>query len=386
MKRLLTILLIMLQITVIAYSQKFIPPTQRYIHGQNQSIESIESNLRNYNENQIVDKDITLFHDLTTNEKLGLIGYHGANSVVGIYQDIIKTCIIDILNIPIRDNFQFLRIPGDKRLNNTSADDFLKEYNIYQQKVIIAAKKINNLKKSQKTKTSLSFEDALKIVKNYSLQKSKNKTELLLGNQNTLDLEISYIDDMTYDIQTKLLALNIALYQDEYDIPLTIYSYLYNYSWSDITGQLSSELKPFFEEMGINHKYIQNAFQIAKKHLPENRGLLIRISEKNNSQYKFIDTHGYISYPYGMPFGNKAPSYYYFTESITNFPELKLILSNKYSLNPNSNLIIERYNSMTSEQYDIYLEELRNYLKGLPYDTNKAQEYRKQLIQIWANI
>ena len=92
----------MLQITVIAYSQKFIPPTQRYIHGQNQSIESIESNLRNYNENQIVDKDITLFHDLTTNEKLGLIGYHGANSVVGIYQDIIKTCIIDILNIPIR--------------------------------------------------------------------------------------------------------------------------------------------------------------------------------------------------------------------------------------------------------------------------------------------
>ncbi len=343
--------------------------------------------------------DLNLFNDLISHEHYGFIGYHAAPQAVRVYQDIIKIYITEILGIPIRDDFQFLRIPGDSRLNYNNAKEFLEEYNIYKSKVMATAKKIilqsqslsndgiTNTSASNNTQQSnnlLTFEKALEIINNYSPQKTTVNLNKSPASISSLQQEIKSINDMTYEIQTKLLSLNIALYQTEFGhYPLTVNAYIYNTAYSSIQYKLSGELVPFFNKLGIESSYIDQLFDLAQKYVPRNRGIIIRISDNQNN-YKFIDTHGYISHPFGMPLGYNLPSFYYMDNAIFSFPELKIIMSNKHSVNPLSDLSITRYGSISTQQSNDYKQALTAFIKKIPYDKNKAAEYRQELLQLWS--
>lgn len=96
-------------------------PTEMLI--ARESWDSIESSLIHF---KVPLTMIPLFDSIAKNEDWGHIGYHGANHEFRFYQDVIKLTLQEILAIQIREDFQFLRIPGDSDLNLNSIQEFTK--------------------------------------------------------------------------------------------------------------------------------------------------------------------------------------------------------------------------------------------------------------------
>jgi hypothetical protein len=114
MKRfLLLILFFQASLTAgIPVQDKYLGPTEQLV--KRESWNTIQKNL---NKIKIPNDLIPFFDTIASNENWGHIGYHGATQDYRIYQDIIRLTVEEILGIPIRKDFQFLRIPGDSDLN-----------------------------------------------------------------------------------------------------------------------------------------------------------------------------------------------------------------------------------------------------------------------------
>ena len=76
-------------------------------YSQEQCFYSKLEKIENYEVNR------PLLQRIWSNEKLGLFGYHGSTQQYRIYQDIIRYIFEEHLEIPIREDFHFLRVPGD---------------------------------------------------------------------------------------------------------------------------------------------------------------------------------------------------------------------------------------------------------------------------------
>lgn len=386
----ISIVIIYLNLTISSsFASPYYSPSKRYIEHLPKWQQDELHNILEYSSSE----DMNLFNNLINNEKPGVFGYHAQPYESAIYQDIIKIIITEILNIEVQDDFVFLRVPGQERFNYTSSKQFLEEYNVYQQAVLSTANKINKLSPKSDLNSSneseiTDFKQALDLVHSISNNKLLNghsNSKSVLNKELVKDLK--YIADYEYDIHTKLLAMNFALYQMESGfLPLTIESYLWSFSWCYDTDKLSRELEPLFKKLGMDETKVREAFNIAEHYIPQDRGYILRVSQKNNNSsqvYNKLDQYGYVSYAFGMPFSNQAPSYYYSNNSITNFKELKLLMSNYYSLNPISGLTITKHSTNNQEQYDLYYQKLKEYILSLQYDAEKADDYKKELIKLW---
>lgn len=140
----------------------------------------------------------------------GFFGYHGTSREFRIYQDIIRMAMEEILEIPIRDNFHFLRIPGDPSLDLLSADDYLDK-----------------------------------------------------ASEDTLPEEVN---ESRYYI-----PMNIALYENFYFEELSSIAGFTKQAHHDI---FEKKLVPFFNRLGIDPKHIHKAFEIGRGKLPNKGVLL----------------------------------------------------------------------------------------------------------------
>src|SRR5437016_10856130 len=104
----------------------FSSPTARYL--QSHSKYEIDNLLRRY---RATDANLDMLERMIGNETSGFFGYHGGCSDYRIFQDVIKIGIEEILNIPIRKNFYFLRVPGLDCHPYTTAAHFLYDYPTY---------------------------------------------------------------------------------------------------------------------------------------------------------------------------------------------------------------------------------------------------------------
>lgn len=378
-KRLLTVFLIVCSTNFLANT--FYSPSKRFISG-------ISAEKLYFLEDDTTEFDLNLFKSLMATEDLGFIGYHSEPQDIAVFQDIVKLMITEILKLKVRDDFMFLRVPGSNELNYESAQDFLSEYNQHTKEVVVTAQAIEqsngrdfNVTNSNKL-TPNEVEKARAVVRNFAEEPFDPTADALLKQ------DAKEIIDTDAKVQSALLSINFALYQTEFGYnPLTVYGYRYNITFNPSNSTTENLLKPIFTELGINHKYIKNTLNLASHYVDNKRGVIIKIQEKNfpynQDAYSFIDRHGYTSHPYGMPLGNKLPSYYYYCYEIKDFPELKLVMSNKYSLNPNSRLSFERHSTMSVAKRAQYLQALRNYIKTLPVDAKKVKKYKQNLDQQW---
>ena len=72
-------------------------------------------------------KDIALFKQLIAQETEGFFGYQAGSSTVRLFQDVLSIIVKDILQIPIKDDFVFLRVPGDPTFRFESGKDFIEQ-------------------------------------------------------------------------------------------------------------------------------------------------------------------------------------------------------------------------------------------------------------------
>ncbi len=278
---------------------------------------------------------IPFFNKIAENEDWGHIGYHGANQGYRIYQDIIRITLEEIVNIPIRDDFHFLRVPGDKDLNVQTFKEFLYYWG-------------------------------------------------------------EHIDNKN-DVRAKqLLSLNFGIYSN-FDSTGSSSIGLFVKDKSRTKIDYAKNLKPFFNKLGINHKYLHGLFLIGKKWLDEEGGILLQISENshlsdlNQEAYNFADEHCYPAKRGGHLYGKSPISYHYqhvMTKSYISkrsdiAPQLRLLLDNKYTLNPYSHLVVRRWDLYDKKTVAAYEKELREYIRNMTHDPIKAALYRDALLYIW---
>lgn len=274
------------------------------------------------------------FDSIASYEDWGHIGYHGANQGFRIYQDIIRFIVEEILKIPVRESFHFLRIPGDPDYDLNSIDEFLDYWG-----------------------------------------KMDNKG----------------------DTRSKqLLSMNYGLYSN-YDKKGSCSLNLFVKDKSKTSINYAKQLAPFFKELGINPKELNELFKIAHQWLDEEGGVLLQLAETSHIEdpkgeaYNFLDTLGYPCIRGGHQVGSylisddfeRIMTDEYINHKVDIAPQLRLLVSNRFTLNPNSQLQIKRWDLYDAKIIKSYENEMRAHVKGLVYDTEKAKSYCKYLQELW---
>lgn len=194
----------------------FVAPTQRYLITH--PLSQIKPFFKSYGVNG---EHVKIFKKAIEEEKYGFFGYHGGRKEFRIFQDMIRFGIEEILGIPIRPDFHFLRVPGDPQLNTRSAAEFLKKH--------------------------------------------------------------SYnINDDLHAIGKELLSMNIALYENHtarYQSTVFFFVNNHNYAQHDYENKLAT----FFQRLGVDPVYVHEAFEMARTKLA-NSGFLMQFFDTADYQ------------------------------------------------------------------------------------------------------
>lgn len=325
MKRLINILFFIIAISGPAYGEdsSFVSPTEIFVmaHGMDEIKEGFKINGVPFTFHK-------LFEEAQSKESLGFFGYHGSCRDFRIFQDLIRIGIEEVLQMPIRKDFHFLRVPGDNAFDLEGASDFFKIY--------------------------------------------------------------TDIFDLSSDQKARLVSLQIALYNEclEYGSGSCPTEY-FTKNDSLTTVNYPKKLKVFFEMLGIEPKKVGQAFKIARQYLPNDRGILLQFfdhSHKNRGLafYDLLDRHAYASLPLGVPYpGGQLPSHYIWRRDLREYPQLRLVISNRHTLNPNSQVSIKRYDGIKPATIKKYENALRAFFKKQKVDSSQKNRYREQLQAIW---
>lgn len=302
--------------------QKFSSPTEQFL-----STHPLDHIMYSMRVNGIATTDFPLFHQLIAQEKEGFFGYHGGCSDYRLFQDLIRFIIEEQLGIVIREDFHFLRIPGDEALNFDDAQDFLQ------------------------------------VMPN---QYGEN------------------FHDSIPEVRQHILSINMALFQS-YDKPwdLTPRYFVQNSPWT--RPDYWESIMKFAEQVGINPKDLEPIISIGRSHLPQNRGIMMQFFDESENVYLLLDTHAYVAFSGGKPFGQSPPSHYLMNNTITNYPQLRLVINNNDVLNPFSKLVIKRYDTCTEDQRQNYEEVMRSLIRELPVDHEKREALQTNLLSLWLN-
>lgn len=315
----------------IPVKETYYGPTEQLI--KRESWKKIEKELLSI---KIPRKLFPYFNQIANEEDWGHIGYHGATQDFRVYQDIIRLTIEEIVGIPIRSDFQFLRVPGDKDLNLNTMDAFREHWG----------------------------------------NKIDNKSDLRAK---------------------QLLSMNYAIYSNfDQKGSCSVALFVKDKSKSDIN--YSKQLRPFYQALGISTSALDQLFKIAHKHLDGDGGILLRLlenshlSDSKGEAYNFADIQSYPCRRGGYPWSkslistefDKIMSNAYVSRKASIAPQLRLLLNNQYTLNPFSHLSVERWDLYDAETIQLYEEELRSFIRDLEFDSAKVEKYRETLLQNWS--
>jgi hypothetical protein len=263
-----------------------------------------------------------ILQEAISQEEEGFMGYHGSKQDFRIYQDMIRFGLEEVLQIPIRPDFHFLRIPGDPDLNVNSASAFLKNH----------PRDIN--------------------------------------------------DDLPLEAK-QLLSMNMSLYGNYKDQnQFSVYFFARNTHWGNHTYNYEKQLIPFFKALGIDPAYIHGAFSIAKECLPSS-GVLLQIFDSSEN-YQLADSQTYLAKTNGKRHELKKPiSHLLQDPECKIFPQFRYVMNNQTTLNPHSPISMKRYDLATPQAQAEYEKKMRSYFHALPVDKAAKNAYADRLHKIW---
>jgi hypothetical protein len=331
MKKFILTLIVFFQATLFAGTpivNQFKSPTEQLIKRETWRV--IEKNLIQM---KIPKKHFSYFNTISKEEDWGHIGYHGANQSFRIYQDIIRYIVEEILYIPIPENFHFFRIPGDPDLNLNSITEFKAYWGVFDNRNSLRAKQLLSL--------------------NYGIYSNYNESGSCSLNifVNNKDREIDY----------------------------------------------HAQLEPLFKKLDIPLEAIDGLMKIAAKRLKGARGILLQLVDRSHmgdqkgEAYNFADKHCYPSKKGGFLYDDahlsnhieRIMSDLYVKHQLNVSPQLRLLINNRYTLNPSCYLEIKRWDFYDAKTVEAYEKNMREYVKNLPYNASKALNYREQLLETW---
>ena len=276
---------------------------------------------------------VPFFEEVASKEDWGHVGYHGSNQAYRIYQDIIRFVLEEVVAIPVRQDFHFLRIPGDIDLNLNSIDEFYAFWGKWDNKG-------------------------------------------LRGKQ--------------------LLSLNFGIYSN-FDDKGSCSLNLFVKDSSKSQVNYTAHLTPLFVKLGLPSTAPAKLMAIGKKWLDDEGGILLRISERSHIDhpkhevYTLIDEQGYPAKKGGSRYGDYPLSNHYdrimtslyLQKKLDIAPQFRLLINNRYTLNPFSQYDVERYDLYDPALIAGYEAEMRTYVRTLLFDAKKVEKYKSDLLQLW---
>jgi hypothetical protein len=339
MKNFVTLLILIFNLNLL---QAGIPTSTVEYYGPTEMLLARESKekIQSFLLKQKVSNDLMPFLDsISAEETWGHIGYHGANHNFRFYQDVIKFTIEEILAIPIREDFHFLRVPGDPDLNLHSINKFMDFWG---------------------------------------------------------EGQIDNRDEM----RTKqLLSLNYSIYSN-FEIPGCCSASLFARDASALHVDYVKELEPFYDNLGINTKKLQRLKALFEERLTDSSGILLQISEgshlhhSNQEAYNFADKQCYPSIRGGYRYDNNlisvhyqiAMTFDYVNKSANISDQLRLLLNTRHTLNPYSDLKIKRWDLQDPKKIQAYENLMRDMIRNFKFDRKKVANYRQLLMRKWKQL
>lgn len=267
------------------------------------------------------------FNKIIENEVQGFIGYHGDSLDFYIYQDIIRYIMEEIVGVSVRADFHFLAVPLDPA-------------------------------QSIQTKSQFMF-----------LFADRNSNSTLKLSESTFSLNFTLWDNLDR------LGLN------------TLEKYNNNESVKPLG--YARRLKWLFQRLGIAEAEIGKLFAYAKEQLSSSKGVILQIFDTSVKPYEFAKRIAYPAYPNGFMAANKTIDEFLLDEGyVPPYPhEIRLLLNNRETLNPNNSLRINRYTpELSKETLKKYQTNLRNTVKNLMYKPSKKDSYFQELRACWLYV
>lgn len=267
--------------------------------------------------------DRSVYEMIANNEIEGFLGYHGDSLDFLIYQDIIRIVMEEIVELPVKKNFHFLAVPLDPVLEIQT--------------------------KAQLAQVFTEHDDPAQLL--YETTFPLNFT--IWGNHNRLGLNT--IENFTKDEPVKPLGYK-------------------------------KRLKWFFGRLGIKESHIDDLFKTANEKLPRSTGVILQFFDESTTPYAFAKKIAYPAYPNGYIAENRTVDEYYEDESyVPPYPhEVRLLLSNKRTLNPSSPLKIVRYTPhLSGATLASYEKALRDKVKQLKFNKSRRDAYKIDLLATW---
>lgn len=266
-----------------------------------------------------------ILEEITKAEKTGFIGYYGDSLDFMVYQDIIRHILEIIVEVPVKDDFHFLAVPGDPTQKIQSKEELALVFKEHTNPSIIL------------------YESTFPL--NFSIWDNSNR------------LGLSTVEHFAKNEHVKPLGYK-------------------------------KRLKWLFNKLEIDEKNIDILFEAAhKKFNPgHSTGIILQIFDESESPYAFSKKVAYPAYPNGFIAENRTIDEYLLDEAfVPPYPhEIRLLLNNKDSLNPNNPLKIIRYvPNMSAEAFNSYNSTLKSKIKKLTYSKSAKKDYQELLLKAW---
>lgn len=180
---------------------------------------------------------------------------------------------------------------------------------------------------------------------------------------------------------THFLCMNYALYGNYQNTGSCSYYYFANNS-SLTPVNYEAKLVWLFNKLGIDTPAIHEAFTIGRLHLNEEKGVLIQIFDMShyNPWKEYYALSDELCGSFDTAVFSKVVEGIY----PTTFPwQIRMLMSNRHTLNPFSSLIIKRYDALEPQVAHEYEKELREFISGLSSDGQQVNQYRQELLEAW---
>ena len=176
-----------------------------------------------------------------------------------------------------------------------------------------------------------------------------------------------------------------------------------------------SDLKTVGKKMGLSKELVEELWQAGVEILgDEKRGVIFQIFDRSEEPFALIDRSSYLSTPCGNPIqhaeeiptstllSGEGPMSHFCSYPVTDDPEvlelfekmpiladpneevqIRLLMNNQLTLNPNQPLEIRRYDRTSNEVKEKLQQGLREILQKANIDKSKAKEYAEEVKKSW---
>jgi len=189
----------------------------------------------------------------------------------------------------------------------------------------------------------------------------------------------SYIYDYS---PTHFVSLNYALYGNFHCCGCCSY-YYFSENDSCLSIDFREKLVFLFEKIGLTQHEIDKAFDLAEHYFFDEKGIILQVFDL--SHYNPWQSYYALSDPRcGSGLGTtRISELIQGIESSSFTSEMRMLMTNRHTLNPYASLVIRRYDVVEPAKILEYEQALRECIRGFVPDSFKVQNYRKELLELW---